>query len=158
MKPAVIAALVAALLASGLWYRHHVYESGYTAGVASQKAIGDAALAKANADARIKQDQLQAEADESEMKRAMGNEKYAKDLEVARADVRAGRERLSIAGACSSRPANSAQAGAATGPGSETRTDLLPGTADALIRIAGASAEDVRSYNALLDRYNAVCQ
>jgi len=114
------------------------------------------ALALANAANAKRQEQLQIEADESEMKRAMSNDQHAKDLAAVRAAARAGTVRLSIPGAC--RSAAGAQAGAAAGPGPEERTDVLPGTADDLIRIAGDSARDVRDFNDLLARYNAVCK
>lgn len=149
--PFAVGTLVIGLVA-GAFGTHAWDERKYDKLVAQQAS----ALAQANAANLKKQDELQAEADESEMKRAMDNDQHAKDLAAVRAAARAGAVRLSIPGAC--RPAPSAQAGAAAGPGTEERTDVLPGTADDLIRIAGDSARDVRDFNDLLDRYNAVCK
>lgn len=156
--PIAVGTLVIGLLAGAgadhLWMNHEVAaaEKRYD----DLKSNHETALALANAANLKKQDELQLAADESEMKRAMSNDQHAKDLAAVRAAARAGAVRLSIPGAC--RPAAGAQAGVAAGPGTEARTDLLPGTADAAIRIAGRSAEDVYAYNDLLDRYNAVCK
>lgn len=149
--PTVLAGLVIGAALGG--YADHAIMSRKVDKIIAQQAQ---ALATANAANLKRQDELQAAADESEMKRGMDNAQYAKSLEVARADVRAGRERLSIRGSCS--PQSSPQAGTTTGLGAEERTDILPGTADDFVRIAGASAKDVRDFNDLLDRYNAVCK
>lgn len=156
--PFAVGTLVIGLLAGAcvdhLWMNHKV--------AAAEKRYDDLkdsqaeALAQANAANLKKQDELQAQVDESEMKRGMDNAQSAKDLESARSDVRTERERLSIRGACSAK--SSAPTSATSGSGTEERTYLLPETADAIVSIAGAAAEDVRSYNALLDRYNAVCK
>lgn len=156
--PIAIGTLVIGLIAGSgidhLWMNHKV--------TAAEKRYDDLkdnqvkALALANAANAKRQDELQLAADESEMKRAVDNDQHAKDLAAVRTAARAGAVRLSIPGAC--RPAASAQAGAAAGPGAEERADILPGTADDLIRIAGDSARDVRDFNDLLDRYNAVCK
>lgn len=156
--PIAVGTLVIGLLAGAgtdhLWMNHEVAaaEKRYD----DLKSNHETALARANATNAKRQDELQLAADESEMKRAVDNDQHAKDLAAVRAAARAGAVRLSIPGAC--RPAASAQAGTAAGPGSEERTDILPGTADDLIRIAGDSAKSVSDYNALLDRYNAVCK
>ena len=139
-------------MGAGAWIDHSYMARKYNK-LAAQHV---AALAQANAANLKRQDELQLAADESEMKRAVDNDQHAKDLASVRAAARAGAVRLSIPGAC--RPAAGAQAGAAAGPGQEERADVLPGTADDLIRIAGDSARDVRDYNALLERYNAVCK
>ena len=139
-------------LAAGAWVDHSFMARKYDKLVAQHQQ----ALALATVANQKRSEQLQAEADESEMKRAMDNDQHAKDLAAVRAAARAGSVRLSIPGAC--RPAPSAQAGVAAGPRTEERTDVLPGTADDLIRIAGDSAKSVYDYNALLDRYNAVCK
>lgn len=114
------------------------------------------ALATANAANQKKSDELQDTVDTLNTAAVLKDQQHAKDLESARSDVRSGRERLSIRGACSA--AASAPASPSSGPGAEARTDLLPETADAIISIAGASAKDVLDYNRLLDQYNAVCK
>lgn len=139
-------------LAAGAWADHTVMARKYDKLVEQHTS----ALALANAANAKRQDELQLAADESEMKRAVDNDQHAKDLAAVRAAARAGAVRLSIPGAC--RPAAGAQAGAASGPGAQERTDILPGTADDLIRIAGDSARVVWDYNDLLARYNAVCK
>ncbi|KAK1548918.1 hypothetical protein Q3G72_035234 [Acer saccharum] len=149
--PFVVGTLAIGLVA-GAFGTHAWDERKYDKLVAQQAS----ALAQANAANLKKQDELQAAVDEAEMKRGMDNAQHTKDLEAARSDVRAGRERLSIRGACSAQP--NAQARTTPGPVAEERTDLLPGTADDLVRIAGAAAKDVRDFNDLLDRYNAVCK
>lgn len=159
MKPAIIAGLVAALLAGGFWYRGHVYDAGYAAGEAAQKAIGDEALRDANTASRERERDLQAQADTANTKRSEDNAKHQTDLEAVRAAARAGAERLSIPAAARACPAGAAaQASPAPGPGPQERTDLLPGTADDVFRIAGRSAQDVRDYNDLLDWHYANCR
>lgn len=75
-------------------------------------------------------------------------------IDQLRADLRAANKRLSIPAKC---PAIAgADPGAAGGPGAETRAEILPGTADDLVRIAGECDAVVRERNALIDRYNTV--
>lgn len=158
MKPAIIAALVAALLAGGFWYRHHVYESGYTAGVVAQKAIADKALRLANAANQKKSNDLQDEVDVLNANKEQDDAQHAKNIDAVRAAARAGTVRLSIPGACTGAAGAGTQASTAGQPVAEERTNLLPGTADDILRIAGDSAQSVRDFNRLLDQYNAVCK
>lgn len=82
---------------------------------------------------------------------------HAKSIESLRATVRAGTVRLSVAANCAlSGSAPSASPGAAGTPVDEARADIMPRVADAIFRLAGQSADDVRDYNAVVDQYNAV--
>jgi len=161
MKPlavdGAILLVLAALIGGAFWYRGHVYDAGVVAGKGAQVALDTKALDTANAAAWARERMLQAQADEANTKRMADNADYEKQLAAARAAVRSGTERLSIPGACHS-TGTTPQAGAAAGPGPAERTDLLPATADTIIGIAGGAAQDVRDYNALLDRYNAPCR
>lgn len=77
-------------------------------------------------------------------------------IDSLRADVRSGAVRLSIA----TRPANNCAAGgnpaAAGGAAEETRSELVPAAADALIGIAADGDDAVRDFNACHDAYEAV--
>lgn len=67
-------------------------------------------------------------------------------------------ERLSVATARCAVPGQASGTGAAAGAGTggETRTDLLPATSAAVLRIAGDSAGLVRDYNAVVEQYRAI--
>lgn len=139
-------------LAAGAW-SDHVYMSGkYDKLVAKQAE----AIAQANAANQKESIELQDRVDDLNTQKVRDDEQHAKDLESVRAAARAGTVRLSIPGSC--RANTSQEASPAPAAGGEERTDLLPGTADAIIRIAGDSAKVVRDYNQLLDQYNTVCK
>lgn len=81
------------------------------------------------------------------------------DAEVAnlRAAARAGAVRLSIpVAACANAAAGAAGNSAAAGPAREERRDVVPRIADDIFRVAGNAANDVRDFNELRDRYDAV--
>lgn len=139
-------------LAAGAFGMHSWDERKYDKLVAEHAA----ALALANAANQKESIELQDRVDDLNTKKVRDDEQHAKDLESVRAAARAGAVRLSIPGAC--RANAGAQTSVAAPAGAEERTDLLPGTADAVIRIAGDTAQSVRDYNALLDQYNTVCR
>lgn len=139
-------------LAAGAWADHTYMSGKYDKLVAKQTE----ALAQTNAANQKESIELQDRVDDLNTQKVRDDEQHAKDLESVRAAARAGTVRLSIPGAC--RTNASKEASPAPTAGAEERADLLPGTADAIIRIAGDSAKVVRDYNQLLDQYNAVCK
>lgn len=149
--PFVVGTLVIGI-AAGAWADHAYMSGKYAKLVAKQTE----ALAQANAANQKESIELQDRVDDLNTQKVRDDEQHAKDLESVRAAARAGTVRLSIPGAC--RANSSKEASPAPATGAEERTDLLPGTADAVIRIAGDSAQSVRDYNQLLDQYNAVCK
>jgi hypothetical protein len=80
---------------------------------------------------------------------------HANDLDILRASVRAGAVRLRVPVARCEVPATGRAdvPAVAAAPGSEARADLMPGVADAVFRLAGQSANDVRDYNEVTERY-----
>ncbi len=122
----------------------------YNAGYAKHESETSAATAEANQRARI------AERAASARMMALATT-HQKEIEHARtetdrlrADVRSGARRLSVVTAGLSACPGAAPAG---GTGRETRTDLDPATADALVAIAGAGDDAIRQSNALIDAY-----
>ena len=149
-----------ALAAGAYFYVQHEYDEGYAAGVAAQKLVGDEALNLANDKNRDLEGKLRDAADARNTERTTDNAKYAKELERIRAAGRAGTERLSIPAAARACPGPAgAPTNPAPGPRAEERADLMPGTADAVLRIAGGARQLVQDYNDLLAEYNAkTCQ
>lgn len=99
--------------------------------------------------ARLKEQTLQEEIDH--LLDVYQEEKQHADTEIARlrADVNAGRLRLSV-------PAKCPGTGAATGAASEeARAELDPETADALVAIAAEGDDAIRELNLCLDAYEA---
>lgn len=139
----VIALLVAAAVtAAGM--------RAYNAGYAKHEAETSTATAEANRRART----AEREASERMAKVATDHRKVVTDaqaqIDLLRTDVRSGARRLSILTAGLSACADPAAAGRA---GAETRADLDPATADALVAIASAGDAAIRQSNALIDAY-----
>jgi hypothetical protein len=174
MNPLWIARLLllAALTGGVAWLHHKVYHEGWhdrdVTAIADAKVKQDqvnaadaaAATQLSEANARVSGLQLTLTTTVSSLttkhKTEMNN---ANDkINNLIADVHAGKLRLSIAlspGACNSSGQNQS-AGSASGISDEARADLMPETADALIRIAGDGDAAVRRANACVDVYNAL--
>lgn len=120
------------------------------------EAAGARKLAEKTTAAAVAERALRDRLDAEETKRKKENVAYEKSNAALLARVRAGDERLSIAVRCDAVPriASAQNSGATSGPGAETRADLLPGTVERIFSIAGRAAVDVRDYNAVVDAYN----
>lgn len=122
------------------------------------RAEVDAKYAQKLADAKQRQGDLQKDFDDLADIRLKEKSDAAKNLEKAVAAAVARTERLSIRTAPARCPvpgvATGGDPGAASGPGSEARTDLLPETAAAIFGIAADSAGLVRDYNDVVRRYD----
>jgi hypothetical protein len=122
----------------------------YNAGYAKHEAETSTATAEANQRARM----AERVATERMSKVATDHRKVVTDAQAQidrlRADVRSGTRRLSVAIAGIPACAGSAPAG---GAGAETRTELAPDTADALVAIAADGDSAIRQSNALIDAY-----
>lgn len=163
---------VAALVSAGLGYHHRVYEQGDTAGFQrrdKQAKIDEAAIesqvaarySKDLADARAETARLQAAADADAVTHQLDKDRHETDIKKHVAAALAGTERLRIATSaapgCPVRSeAQAAGATAGTGASGETGSDLLPGTAAAIFRIAGDSRQLVLDYNTVVDRYDKI--
>lgn len=172
IKLALIGVVLAALVAGATWYHHSVFSDGQ----AAQKLVDDKVIAQmkndqqvadakardaldvANAALREKQKQL----DETIYSITTQHHKELTDANNKNAalasDLNAGRLRLSIAttgSACNQTPGTTG-AGSVTGNLGQGRTELVPETAAALVRIATDGDRSVRKLNACIDSYNAV--
>lgn len=112
---------------------------------------------KAQRDAREREFDLQQQLTQRDAALDTERATHAKDVDTLRASVRAGAVRLSVPVARCEVPASNAADNPAVvaAPGSEARADLVPGIADAIFRLAGQSADDVRDYNEVIERYEA---
>jgi hypothetical protein len=162
---AFAAAIILAVIGAALGTIHHViYRSGF------DDATEIAKLEKKKTDdaARDKYDKQAATALQTERAlrktiadmsadRIEKEANYENVISGLRADARSGALKLRIAVA--RRPvsecATSTDTTAAGGTGAETLADIMPGTADRIIGIAGGSAKDVRDYNRVIDLYEA---
>jgi hypothetical protein len=163
IRVVAILALVGAVVWGVNAWEESVYQRGYGVAMAEaearEKQIQIEAkdkLANATADALAKEREIRRAFDAmsaSRLKKESENETIIARL---RADARAGALRLSIAINAGSLPggATAADSAAAGTPVRETRADVLPGTADDVLRIAAGTARGVRDYNELIDRYN----
>jgi hypothetical protein len=156
----VAVALVAALALAGLGaYRKGEHDAAARDAIALAAAndVARQRFEAAQADAARRESALQSRVitltEQNDAERA-SHEKAVADL---RAAARAGAVRLSIpvaacANVASAAPDNPAVAGSPV----EERRDVLPGIADTVFRLAGRIASDVRDFNELRDRYDAV--
>lgn len=157
----LIVAVIASVLALGGYGAYHMGRTGaqHEAAIAQQRA--NAAQFAALNVARDTAKQL-----EQTMRQTISDRDATLDTERAAHEkavstLRAtGNLRLSVAVARCAIPASGTAASPAVvaAPGSEARTDLVPATADAIFRIAGQSADDVRDYNEVTERYEAMRQ
>jgi Na+-transporting methylmalonyl-CoA/oxaloacetate decarboxylase gamma subunit len=158
-----VLALVGALVWGVNAWEGRIYQQGY----AAAKAEADARekqiqseekdkLASATADALTKEREIRRAFDAMSASRMKKESDYETTIASLRADARSGALRLSIAIDAGSLPgcAPAADPAAAGAPDRETRADVLPGTADDVLRIASGTARGVRDYNELVDRYN----
>jgi hypothetical protein len=157
----LLGALLLGLLgASEYGFYRFGYNTAETAAKAREARADADALARletAAKGAQARERALRDELDAATTKRDKENADHEKTISDLRARARAGDLRLRAdltAGSCDRNPP-AAGSGLAVGPGDQARADLVPGTADALLRIAGDSARLVRDYNALVDAYNA---
>lgn len=159
------AVIVVALALCG-YGTYHMGRTGaqHEAEIARQRVniAQTAALNAARADAKHVEQLMQQTITDRDNALDIERAKHATEVSVLRATVRAGDVRLSVPVARCAIPASAAAASpaAVAAPGSEARTDLVPGTADAIFRLAGQSADDVRDYNEVIERFEdmrAVC-
>lgn len=171
-KIGAAAFLVVALASAALGYHHHVYEQGDTAGYNRRDAQANrdeaaiesqvaARYSKDLADARTQAASLQAAADADAAFYQQEKDRHEIDIQKHVAAALAGTERLRIGTAtpasCPVRSeAPAAGAGVGTTPGGEAGSELLPGTAAAIFRIAGDNRQLVLDYNAVIDRYDKI--
>lgn len=155
--------VLGALAGAAAWIHHSIFQSGrdFQADIDEKEAkkINDAAetkLAAANANTATLQLKFDGTLRTTAVENAKKEMQHEKDLNSARAAVRAGALKLRLAVASCAISAAGQNQGAATDPGagSEARADLMPGTADDILRIAGGYAKNVRDYNALVVQYN----
>lgn len=120
-------------------------------------AAADKRMAEATREADGKTTALQARFDELADRRQQEKANHEKDIARRVAAALSGAERLSVrtSGAGCPVSGKADRQGAETGAGiaQEARTDLLPGTAAAIFRIAGEYGQLVRDYNAVVDLY-----
>lgn len=159
---AVLAAVALAIVGYRVW-EHHMYTQGYSvrdgeAKTEEARLSADATAKQSTAagEAWRREQDLRADLDAADAKRFKENADHEKINAALLARVRSGELRLSIAVKSGSLPDRAPATNPATagGPGAETRADLMPGTVESILSIAGRSASDVRDYNALVDRYN----
>lgn len=159
---------VAVILIALSWgfhsWKKSIYQEGYNTAqaeaVAREQAATNVALLvqKQREEASKNKDrELQAAFDAMSKKRFDEGVKHATDLESVRTAARNGALRLSIDTANPTADGTGKTSSNVTaGTESRTRAELLPGTAEDFIRIAGDSAEDVRAFNELLNHYRAL--
>jgi hypothetical protein len=160
-------AVIGTAVAGYFAWRSSVYDEGYAAANEYWKGV-EARISK-EADGKYKEKLEAALADAALLReQAAGREKerlkkekdHEKALAAAESRVAAGAERLRIATLDRARPLpGSAQEGTAEvafPAGPEEGADIVPAVAAAFVRIAAATARDVRDYNALLDEHHAL--
>jgi hypothetical protein len=153
---AIIAALFASAVGFG-WVKGAAHDHAKWEAADALRAKQDAAHLAADA-ARTKadSDKLRALFDTAAELRAKDTTDHEKQLETLRAAARAGTERLRCPAAAL--PADTETHDPAAAARSEPeagRDSIVPGTADALFRIAAGIRRGVRERNALIDAYQA---
>lgn len=161
--------IILAVLASAVMgvkvYRLQVYREGYQArdleAKTAEARISADALKKLNeatAAAKTREDALRSRLAASDAQRYEDNLQHEKTISDLLARARTGDVRLRVDVAAGSLPRCTPGAGTgfAAGPGAETRAVLMPSITERVLRLAADSARDVRDYNELVDRYNAV--
>ena len=140
----IIAGLLASVATAAYW-------RAYNAGYAVHEAETSAEIAEANQRAR------KAESDAvlrmSQLAERHYKEETHANAEVARlrADYRNGTRRLSVP--VEARVPSCEDTASASGTGGETRAELDPATAEALVAIAAEGDSAIRQSNALIDAY-----
>lgn len=147
-----------AALASALWWGYNtVDQRGYDRAVAERKKEDDTALLAAQAKALKDQQELSGKFMKAQVERF-------KEKQDAQATINDLRRRVQSGAVVLRLPAGSAVSGisspgsAGTGPGSSNQSgpiQLMPGTADAFVSIAGRITAGVRRENDLIDAFNA---
>ncbi len=156
----------AGVVLGGVWLGlHEIEQHGYarakTEWIASEAKITAAAEAdkmKSLEIAREREAVLSAKLSDLETTSQLQKKSYEKALSRLTADVVDGKRRLSVAISGSS-IRNTCPTGDPATPGEsgdQARADLMPGTAAAILRIAGGAGQLVRDYNEVVARYNAV--
>lgn len=121
----------------------------YNAGYAKHEAETTAAIAEANQRARKAESVAAERMAQLVADHTKDNINAKQKIDRLRIDLRNGTRRLSV---LASVPTCSDTA-ASGGPGAETRTELDPATADALVAITAAGDNAIRQSNALIDAY-----
>lgn len=156
IKIVEMAVLLAALAGALVWAHHHVYQEGRDDEAAERKADDDAALRVATLQAAADQKKLSDQFLLAQRDRFQENHDAQATINDLRSRVRSGAVGLRL-------PAGSAVCSAATGTGAaagpgpvakDGSVELVPGTADAFVSIAGRIAAGVRRENNLIDAYN----
>jgi hypothetical protein len=164
-KALAVAVLIAAIIFGYKAWEHHVDQGGYNRADAEWqkkeadiKADAAQKLADATGAARAKEQALNRSLLTETEKRLMENAAHEKTIDNLNTAIRARDLKLSIAIDPRSLPrcAPTGDPAATPGPSTETRADVMPETAVAILGIAGDSAKNVRDYNAVVDAYNAV--
>jgi hypothetical protein len=159
--------LMLALIGAYKIWEHHIDQGGYNRADAEWqkkeadiKADAAEKMATATNTARAREQKLLADMNGMSIIRYEENANHEKAIAKYVAAARAGALRLSVAIDPRSIPQCPAAAdpGAAGGPSTETRADVMPETAVDILGIAGNSAKDVRDFNAVVDLYNAARQ
>lgn len=139
---------------AGDWHAHRVDAKAY----ALKEARADAAVAKADVEAQATVAAGKKEAEDRLAAIVAKHQKENDDAKVKidslRNDVRSGAVRLSIA-TRAARPNTSTGDSTAAGDDQETRSELLPAAADALVAIATDADGSVRVLNTCIDAYNS---
>lgn len=171
VKIGLFLAVIGGLFVSEQAYERHLIAKGDTAGYsrakgewaaseASIKADAEAKAGKKTKEAEAKTDKLQKDFDTLADDRQKDKAKHETDKNRAVANALAGRERLrnpdgSTCGALSrTENGQGAEAGAGTSPAKGS--DLMPETAATILSIAGDTAQIVRDFNTVLDRYQRI--
>lgn len=154
----VIAALVA-LAAAWFWHVHAVsaardagYKDGYHVAVEKGRIQHEADAAQALRDERSNRERFARLDDAARQER----ESHAQALSDAQSRLRAGDERLRIAIHTIRTISPAADRPVAGGPAADDeRADIVPEVAAAIVGIAADSAEVVRKYDRLYERFEA---
>lgn len=154
-----LAAAVVALLGLGTLVYHHIYSQGWDARDTIAKQQDAAAAAHYADEVRQAQAQtvaIQAQADRDAAAYQLERDHHEKDIAQHVAAALAGVERLRVPVAgCTVREGSAPTSAAAPASAVDgTPADLMPGTAASILRIAGDSAQLVRDYNKLLERFD----
>lgn len=161
VKALILAAILAAGIGAVKAWEHRIDAGGYKRAETKYQGL----MKKADEDAKAELAAKTAKYVTDTMKLTkeladLNSDRFKKDVEhektvdSLRADARSSKLRLSIAINTIRSGAASSGAAAAPGPGGETRAEVVPGVADAILGIAGDIAKGVRDYNAVVALYN----
>ncbi|HVG92392.1 MAG TPA: hypothetical protein VNB54_12945 [Alphaproteobacteria bacterium] len=152
-------AAVVAVLGLGTFVHHRIYSQGWDARDAIAKQDERDAAAHYADEVRQAKDAtatIKEAADRDAAAFQREREQHEKDISQHVAAALAGVERLRVpvAGCTVREGAAPASTAAGTGTSDGTPADLMPGTAASILRFAGDSAQLVRDYNKLLERFD----